>query len=99
VATIDDITRFRLAHYFEAYVGVVPSERSLGEQQQVGRITKAQNARPRWLMVKVVWRIVRLRSEETATLQAWASGIATCRGKWVPVVALARWLAGILYAM
>jgi transposase len=99
VATIDDITRFRSAHEFEAYLGVVPGERSSGEKRRVGRITKAGNARARWLLIEAAWRIVRSRSEETAALRAWASGIATRRGKRVAVVALARRLAGILYAM
>ena len=99
VATIDDITRFRSAHEFEAYLGVVPGERSSGETRRVGRITKAGNARVRWLLVEAAWRIVRSRSEETATLRAWALGIAPRRGKRVAVVALARRLAGILYAM
>jgi transposase len=99
VATIDDITRFRSAHEFEAYLGVVPGERSSGERRRVGRITKAGNARVRWLLVEAGWRLMRSRSDETATLRAWASGIAARRGKRVAVVALARRLAGILYAM
>ena len=36
VATIDDITRFRTAHEVEAYLGVIPSERSSGEKRQRG---------------------------------------------------------------
>jgi transposase len=99
VATVDDITRFRSAHEFEAYLGVVPGEHSSGEKRRVGRITKAGNARARWLLVEAAWRIGRSRSEETATLRAWAAGIATRRGKRVAVVAVARRLAGILYAM
>jgi transposase len=99
VATIDDIARFRSAHEFEAYLGVVPGERSSGEKRRVGRITKAGNARVRWLLVEASWRIVRSRGEETAALRAWALGIATRRGRRVAVVALARRLAGILYAM
>ena len=99
VATVDDITRFRSAHEFEAYLGVVPGERSSGEKRRVGRITTAGNARARWLLVEAAWRVARSRSEETAALRAWALGIATRRGKRVAVVALARRLAGILYAM
>ena len=99
VATVDDITRFRSAHEFEAYFGVVPGERSSGEKRRVGRITKAGNARARWLLVEAAWRIARSRSEETAALRAWAAVIATRRGKRVVIVALARRLAGILYAM
>ena len=98
VATIDDITRFRSAHEFEAYLGVVPGERSSGETRRVGRITKAGNARVRGLLVEAAWRIVRSRSEETATVRAWALAIATRRGTRGAVVALARRLAGILYA-
>jgi len=47
MATVDDITRFCSAHNFEVYFGVVPGERSSGEKQQIGRITKVGNARLR----------------------------------------------------
>ena len=40
VGTIDDITRFRTAHELEAYLGMVPSERSSGEKRQLGHITQ-----------------------------------------------------------
>ena len=99
VATIDDITRFRSAHELEAYLGVVPGERSSGEKRRVGRITKAGNARARWLLVEAGWRILRSKSPETAALRAWALGIALRRGRRIAVVALARRLAGIVYAM
>ena len=45
VATVDDVTRFRSAHQFEAFLGLVPGERSSGEKRRVGRITKAGNSR------------------------------------------------------
>lgn len=99
VATIDDITRFSSAHQLEAYLGVVPGERSSGEQRRVGRITKAGNARARWLLVEAAWRILRSRSEATAALRAWTLAIAARRGKRIAIVALARRLAGIVYAM
>ena len=47
VATVDDIQRFQSAHHFEAFLGVVPGERSSGEKRRLGRITKAGNARVR----------------------------------------------------
>lgn len=99
VATVDDVTRFDSAHQFEAFLGLVPSERSSGEQRRVGRITKTGNARARYLLVEAAWRILRSKSAETAALRAWALAIATRRGKRIAVVALARRLAGILYAM
>jgi transposase len=99
VATVDDISRFRSAHQFEAFLGLVPGERSSGEKRRVGKITKAGNSRVRYLLVEAAWRIMRSKSEETAALREWAMLIAGRRGKRIAVVALARRLAGILYAM
>ncbi len=99
VATIDDITRFPSAHQLEAYLGLVPRELSSGEQRRLGPITKAGNRRMRWLLVEAAWRILRSKDPETAALRAWAGALATRRGKRIAVVALARRLAGILFAM
>ena len=70
VATIDDITRFRSAHELEAYLGVVPSERSSGEKRQLGRITKAGNGRMRWLLVEAGLRPRRARESPSAARRA-----------------------------
>ncbi len=99
VATVDDISRFRSAHQFEAFLGLVPGERSSGEKRRVGKITKTGNSRVRYLLIEAGWRMMRSRSEETAALRAWALQIAARRGKRIAVVALARRLAGILFAM
>lgn len=99
VATIDDVSRFRSAHQFEAFLGVVPGEHSSGEKRRIGRITKAGNARARYLLVEAGWRILRARDASTDSLRTWALGIAARRGKRIAVVALARRLAGIVYAM
>jgi transposase len=99
VATIDDITRFHSAHQCEAYLGLVPGERSSGEQRRIGPITKAGNRRTRWLLVEAAWRILRSKDPASAALRTWALTIAARRGKRIAVVALARRLAGIVYAM
>jgi transposase len=99
VATIDDVRRFRGAHELEAYLGLVPREKSSGEKRQLGRITKAGNKRVRWLLVEAGWSILRSKAPETAALRAWALRIAARRGKRIAAVALARRLAGILFAM
>jgi transposase len=99
VATIDDVTRFTSAHQFEAYLGLVPGERSSGELRRIGPITKAGNARARWLLVEAAWRILRSKEPAGAPLRAWARPIAARRGSRIAVVAVARRLAGILYAM
>jgi transposase len=99
VAAVDDVARFPDAHALEAYLGLVPSERSSGETQRRGRITKAGNPRVRWLLVEAAWRILRSPRAECVALRAWAERIQLRRGKRVAVVALARRLAGVLYAM
>lgn len=70
VATIDDVARFASAHQFEAFLGLVPRERSSGEQRRIGRITKTDNARARYLLVEAAWRILRSKSAATAALRA-----------------------------
>jgi transposase len=99
VATIDDVQRFASAHQFEAYLGLVPGERSSGELRRIGPITKAGNRRARWLLVEAAWRILRSTDAAGAPLRAWARSIVTRRGSRIAVVAVARRLAGILYAM
>ena len=100
VATLDTTERFRGAHQVEAYLGLVPRERSSGEKQRKGRITKSGNSRSRWLLVEAAWvLLVRVKQARARPLQLWAQRIAARRGKCVAVVALARRLAGILYAM
>lgn len=99
VAVVDDITRFECAHTFEAFLGLVPGELSSGEKRRVGRITKAGNSRVRYLLVEAAWRIMRSKQPDTEALRAWAVNIANRRGKRIATVALARRLAGIMYAM
>jgi transposase len=87
VATVDDIARFRSAHQFEAYLGLVPGERSSGEKRHVGPITKAGNSRVRWLLVEAAWRLLRTKSAEAAALRpgrtAWRGGVGR-RLPWWP---------------
>lgn len=95
----DDADRFRGAHQVESYLGLVPREMSSGEVQRKGKITKAGDGRVRWLLVQAAVSTLRLKKAETAALRLWAERIALRRGRKVAVVALARRLAGILYAM
>jgi len=99
IAAIDDAHRFRHAHQLEAYLGLVPREYSSGETQRRGAITKAGHSRTRWLLIQVAVSILRRRPPQAEELRTWALRIAARRGKQVAVVALARRLAGILYAL
>jgi transposase len=99
VAAVDDVTRFPSAHQVEAYLGLVPSEYSSGDRRLRGRITKRGDVRTRWLLVEAGWRVLRSVDPDVALLKAWGEQVARRRGKRIAAVALARRLAGILYAM
>jgi transposase len=98
-AMLDDVGHFHHAHQLEAYLGLVPRQYSSGETQRRGAITKAGHSRTRWLLIQAAVSILRRRPPEAEELRAWALRIAARRGQQVAVVALARRLAGILYAL
>ncbi len=99
IAIVDDVGRFESAHKLQSYVGLVPKEYSSGEKQQRGHITKAGNSRMRSLLVECAWGILRRQNPKSEPLARWAARIAERRGKRIAAVALARKLAGILFAM
>ena len=99
VAILGEAKRFSSAKQVRAYLGLVPKEDSSGERKLRGHITKAGNSRVRSLLVEVSWLILSSRKEELRGLKQWALRIAERRGRRVAVVALARKLAGILYAL
>jgi transposase len=55
VTEIGDFARFQTAEEFMAFVGLVPSERSSGEQRRLGSITKVGNSHVRRLLVESAW--------------------------------------------
>ena len=99
VSTLDRVERFRRAHEVESYLGLVPREYSSGEKRVLGALTKAGNARVRWLLVEASWSVLRNRGEHTQHLRDWAGRVALRRGRTIATVALARRLAGIMFAM
>jgi transposase len=62
VAEIGDITRFRTAKQFMAYVGLVPGESSSGDTRRQGRITKTGNAHVRYVIVESSWHYLKAPS-------------------------------------
>ena len=99
VATLDEAERFGGAHQVESYLGLVPSKDSSADRHRRGHITKAGNPRMRWLLVQAAWAALRSRRADAAGLRSWADQLAKRRGSRIATVALARRLAGILFAM
>jgi transposase len=99
VAALDDVARFRGASQVSSYLGLVPREYSSGEQQRKGHIVRSAHPRVQGLLVEAAWRVWRSTRPEVRPLQVWARQIAQRRGRRIAIVALARRLARILFAM
>jgi transposase len=98
VSVIDEARRFRRAHELESYVGLVPDENSSGGRQRLGGISKAGNSYLRSLLVQSGWCLLQKKAD-TDPLVRWGHMLAARRGKKIAAVALARRLAGILWAL
>ena len=99
MATLDVASRFRNGAAVGSYIGLVPSEHSSGQKQRKGGITKAGSPSMRGVLVQAAWAALRSRRHHNDPMVCWARGIAQRRGKKIAVVALARKLSGILFAI
>jgi transposase len=97
-ATLDDVRRFRGPGPVTAYLGLVPREASSGDRQRKGGITKAGPGHLRALLVQAAWTVWRTPCGSIA-LHAWVRRLGERRGRRVAIVALARRLARILFAL
>ena len=98
VSVLDEAKRFSSAHHVESYLGLVPSEDSSGGRRRLGAISKKGNKYVRALLIQSAWSILRGKNSQDP-LRMWAEAVAARRGKPVAVVALARRLVGVLWAM
>ena len=100
VSVIDEAKRFRNAQAVGAYLGLVPSELTTGgpEKRRLGSITKQGNTYARKMLVQAAWLILRSRDMDEPIRQ-WGDRIAKTRGKRIAAIAIARKLAGVLWAM
>lgn len=55
LSEVDDINRFRSPRSLMAYFGLVPSERSSGDRERRGPITKAGNTHARRVLIEAAW--------------------------------------------
>lgn len=96
-AFVDRHERFGHAGQVSASIGLVPREDSSADRRHRGHITKAGPRELRGLLIQAAW--VCWRYPRSAALRAWVDGIAARRGKRIAVVALARRLSRMLYAI
>jgi transposase len=113
IAEIGDFSRFGHPRELAAWLGIVPSEYSSGQQRHRGHITKTGNHHARRLLIEAAWsyqhRPRRPARGPEPDARAWQAQIrlhrryrhlTTERGKrsTVATVAVARELAGFLWA-
>ena len=96
-STIDDVSRFKSADELGSYLALSPGEATTGGNI---RRTKTLRSGPIWLkalLVQSSWAMWRCRPDSPMVL--WARKIADKRGKRIAIVALARKLATVMWAM
>jgi transposase len=97
LAAIDEVGRFPDAHALQSYLGLTPGEDSSSNRKRITSITKAGARQLRWCLVQAAWSAQRVRGNDP--MVAWAKRIGERRGKGIATVALARKIAGVLYAL
>jgi transposase len=96
-AAIDQVGRFPNAHRLQSYLGLTPGERSSSERKRKTGLTKAGPSKLRWVLIQAAWAARRYYKDDPIVM--WSGEVEKRRGKQVAVTALARRLAGVLYAM
>lgn len=97
VAAIDDVERFPTAASVASYLGLVPGEHTTGFRTKRTRLTRAGAPQVRWALGQAAWSLYIRR--KTDPMVQWAKRIAARRGAQVAIMALARKLAHVLYAL
>jgi transposase len=96
-ATLDEPSRFPGAHQVESYFGIVPGEDSSSSRQRKTGITKAGSPFLRWVLTQAAHQARRSRPKDP--MVQWSRQVEHRRGRQVAVIALARKMAGILWAL
>src|SRR3954454_2983570 len=83
VAEIGDVRRFESPRQLMAYLGLVPSESSTGEQVRCGDITKAGSSRARRVLIEGAWTY-RFPASKSRLLEERQAGLpkAVCDIAW-----------------
>lgn len=97
VAAVEHIGRFATSADLTSYLGLTPGENSSGSRQRRTGITKAGSVAVRRVLVQSAWVFWRYRPDDP--MGRWVKQLATRRGKQIAVVALARKMVRMMYAI
>jgi error-prone DNA polymerase len=98
-ATVGDITLFKTARQFAAWLGLVPRQSSTGGKTRLGRITKTGNREIRKLLVLGATSMVYRADGWNSAVGAWLRSVLERRPVRLVTVALANKTARIAWAV
>jgi error-prone DNA polymerase len=98
-ATVMDISLFKTARQFAAWLGLVPRQNSTGGKTRLGRITKTGNREIRKLLVLGATSMVYRADGWNSAVGAWLRSVLERRPVRLVTVALANKMARIAWAV
>ena len=98
-ATVDDISLFKTARQFAAWLGLVPAQNSADGKTRLGRITKTGNREIRRLLVLGATSVVQRADGWNSAVGTWLRNILQRRPVTLVTVALANKMARIAWAV
>jgi transposase len=97
VAALDESKRFTTVAQVQSYLGLTPGENSSSDRKRRTGITKAGPPAVRAALVQAAWAA--RRSRDRHPMVTWSLEVEKRRGKHVAILALARKLSTILFAI
>jgi len=94
---VRDPARFESGRQVGAYLGLVPSLYQSGQTNRRGRITKHGNRQTRWALAIAANAL--LRTRRPSAIRDWGRKLAERIGRKKAVIAIARKLAAVLWAI
>jgi transposase len=98
-ATVADVSAFKSARHFAAWLGLVPRQYSTGGKTRLGRITKAGNQEIRKFLVLGATAMMYRAPQWNSATGGWLRGVLERRPVRLATVALANKLARIAWAV
>ena len=98
-ATVGDASQFRSGRQFAAWLGLVPTQRSSGGKDRLGRISKRGDGYLRRLLVHGARAVLRWTRQRPERRSPWIEGLLARRPTNVVLVAMANKTARVVWAM
>lgn len=97
VAAVDEAKRFKTSAQLQSYLGLTPGESSSSTKQRKTGITKAGPTALRATLIQAAWAATHSRRKHP--MLDWHAEVEKRRGKRAAIVALARKMGAILFAI